>query len=105
MYFLYIYIHIFSLYMYIYMYMYIYKGKTYIKNIYIYIFIYTQSILVFDTKPVLYRPVLDQIQFCSLDRRCKTCLDTKSVLYQGRFCSLTYARMPVPVNALLVTWA
>ena len=47
------------------------------------------SILVFDTKPVLYRPVLDQIQFCSFDRRCKTCLDTKPVLYHGRFCSLT----------------
>ena len=43
------------------------------------------SILVFDTKPVLYRPVLDQIQFCSFDRRCKTCLDTKPVLDQGRF--------------------
>ena len=47
------------------------------------------SILVFDTKQVLYRPVLGQIQFCSFDRRCKTCLDTKPVLYQGRFCSLT----------------
>ena len=29
------------------------------------------SILVFDTKPVLYRPVLDQIQFCNFDRGCK----------------------------------
>ena len=47
------------------------------------------SILVFDTKPVLYRPVLDQIQFCSFDSVCKTCLDTKPVLDQGRFCSLT----------------
>ena len=47
------------------------------------------SILVFDTKPVLYRPVLDQIQFCSFDRGCKTCLDTKPVFDQGRFCSLT----------------
>ena len=47
------------------------------------------SIFVFDTKHVLYRPVLAQIQFCSFDRRCKTCLDTKPVLYQGRFCSLT----------------
>ena len=47
------------------------------------------SILVFDTKPVLYRPVLDQIPFCSFDRGCKTCLDTKPVLDQGRFCSLT----------------
>ena len=46
------------------------------------------SILVFDTKPVLYRPVLDQIQFCSFVRGCKTCLDTKPVLDQGRFCSL-----------------
>ena len=49
------------------------------------------SILVFDTKPVLYWPVLGQIQICSFDRRCKTCLDTKPVLYQGRFCSLTDA--------------
>ena len=47
------------------------------------------SILVFDTKQVLYWPVLGQIQFCSCDRRCKNCLDTKPVLYQGRFCSLT----------------
>ena len=47
------------------------------------------SILVFDTKQVLYWPVLEQIQFCSFDRRCKTCLDTTPVLYQGRFCSLT----------------
>ena len=47
------------------------------------------SILVFDTKQVLYWPALGQIQFCSFDRRCKTSLDTKPVLYQGRFCSLT----------------
>ena len=47
------------------------------------------SILVFDTMQVLYWPVLGQIQFCSIDRRCKTCLDTKPVLYQDRFCSLT----------------
>ena len=46
-------------------------------------------ILVFDTKQVLYWPVLGQTQFCSFDKRCKTCLDTKPVLYQGRFCSLT----------------
>ena len=51
------------------------------------------SILVFDTKQVLYWPVLGQIQFCSFDRRCKTCLDTKPVLYQGRFCSLTSHQM------------
>ena len=51
------------------------------------------SILVFDTKPVLYWPVLGQIQFCSFDRRCKTCLDTKPVLYQGRFSSLTNVRI------------
>ena len=49
------------------------------------------SIIVFGTKPVLYRPVLGQIQFCSFDRGCLTCLDTKPVLYQGRFCCLTYA--------------
>ena len=74
--------------------MYIYKEKTYIyiNNIYIYIFIYTQSILVFDTKQDMYSPVLGQIQFSSFDRRCKTCLDTKPVLYQGRFCSLTHVR-------------
>ena len=47
------------------------------------------SNLVFDTMQVLYWPVLRQIQFCSFDRRCKTCPDTKPVLYQGRFCSLT----------------
>ena len=47
------------------------------------------SILVFDTMQVLYWHVLRQIQFCSFDRRCKTCLDTKPVLYQDRFCSLT----------------
>ena len=45
--------------------------------------------LVFDTKQVLYWSVLGQIQFCSFDRRYKTCLDIKPVLYQGRFCSLT----------------
>ena len=50
------------------------------------------SILVFDTIQVLYWPVLGQIQFCSFDRRCKTCLDTKPVLYQGRFSSLTRVR-------------
>ena len=57
---------------------------TYIKKnickIYIYIFIYTQSILVFDTMQVLYWPVWGLTQFCSFDRRCKTCLDTKLVL-------------------------
>ena len=48
------------------------------------------SILVFDTKQVLYWPVLGRIQFCSFDRKCKTCLDTKPVFYQGRFCSPTH---------------
>ena len=47
------------------------------------------SILVFYTKQVLYWPVLGQIRFCSFDIRCKTCLDTKPVLDQGRFWSLT----------------
>ena len=47
------------------------------------------SILVFDTIQVLNWPVLGQIQFCSFDRRYKTYLDTKPVLFQGRFCSLT----------------
>ena len=47
------------------------------------------SILVFDIKQFLYWPVLGLVQFCSFDRRCKTCLDTKPVLYQGRLCSLT----------------
>ena len=37
----------------------------------------------------LYWPVLGQIQFCSFDKKCKTCLDTKPVFYQDRFCSLT----------------
>ena len=50
------------------------------------------SILVFDTMQVFYWPVLGQIRFCSFDRRCKTCLDTKPVLHQGRFCSLTTLR-------------
>ena len=50
------------------------------------------SILVFDTMQVLYWPVWGQNQFCSFDRRCKTCFDTKPVLYQDRFCSLTHAR-------------
>ena len=74
-------IYMFFIYMNINIYMYMY--------ICIYTFIYTQSILVFDTMQVLYWPVLGQIPFCSFDRRCKTCLDTKLVLYQGRFCSLT----------------
>ena len=47
------------------------------------------SILVFDTMQVLYWPVLGRIQFCTLVIRCKTCLDTKPVLYHDRFCSLT----------------
>ena len=37
----------------------------------------------------LYWPVLGQIQFSNLDRKCKTCLDTKPVLYHVRFCSST----------------
>ena len=60
-------------------------------------YIYMQSILVFDTMQLLYWHVLGQIQFCSFDRRCKTCLDTKPVLYQGRFCSLT--------DVITFTWA
>ena len=47
------------------------------------------SILVFDTMQVLYWPVLRQNQYCSFNRRCKTCLDTKPVLYQDKFCSWT----------------
>ena len=47
------------------------------------------SNLVFDTKQDLHWLVLGQIQFWCFDRRCKTCLDTKPVLSQGRFCSLT----------------
>ena len=86
-------LHIFSFYI---LYIHKYKEKIYIKNIYIYIFIYTQSILVFDIKQVLYWPVLWQIQFRSFDRRCKTCLDTKQVLYQGRFCSLTVRLQNLP---------
>ena len=49
------------------------------------------SILVFDTMQVLYWTVLGQIQFCNFDRICKTCLDTKPVLFQDRFCSWTDA--------------
>ena len=85
--------HIYIFYIYTYIYIriyktYIYKEKTYIKNIHIYLYTHNQS-LVLDTKHVLYWPVLEQIQFCSFDRRCKTCLDTKQVLYQSRFCNLT----------------
>ena len=57
------------------------------------------SNLVFDTMQVLYWPVLLQIQFCSFDRRCKTCFDTKPVLYQDRFCSLTLV-MDIPHGVL-----
>ena len=53
---------------------YIYKEYIYTKKIYIYL--YTQSILVFHTMQVLYWPVLEQIQFCIFDRRCKTSLKT-----------------------------
>ena len=69
------------------------------------------SILVIDTIQVLYRPVLGQIQFCSFDRRCKTCLDTKPVLYQGRFCSLLFCikgtmadLIPKLIAKYIVTW-
>ena len=56
------------------------------------------SNLVFDTMQVLYWPVLRQIQFCSFDRRCKTCLDTKPFLYQDMFCSLTDVTLDEPVT-------
>ena len=95
--------------------------RIYIKKIYVkYIYIYTQSILVFDTMQVLYWPVLGLIQFCSFDRGCKTCLDTKLVLiplqnwlcacsktsfvpslnllHQNRLC--TYAKPTAPKPAL-----
>ena len=72
---LYIHIHIYAYIKKIYVYLYIYK-----ENICIFIFIYTQSILVFDIMQVLYWPVLGLSQFCSFDRRCKTCLDNKPVL-------------------------
>ena len=81
-----VYIYIFFIYI-IYINIYIYS--LYIKNIYIkkicikkiiYIYVYTQSILEFGTMQVLYCLVLGRIQFCSLDRRCKTCIDTKPVL-------------------------
>ena len=63
------------------------------------------SILVFDTIQVLYWPILGQIQFCSFERICKTCLDTKPVLYQGRFCSLTDVTLKsfYPIYILIVT--
>ena len=90
-YFLYVYfIYIFFIYMCIYINVYVYIKKRHISRKYIYIYLHTHNqSLVLDTKHVLYWPVLDQIQFCSFDRRCKTCLDTKQVLYQGRFCNLT----------------
>ena len=87
--------HIFLYIYYIYIiYTYVYIKKRHISRKYIYMYLYTHNqSLVLDTKQVLYGPVLDQIQFCSFDRRCKTCLDTKPVLYQGRFWSLTYVRV------------
>ena len=95
------YIYIFYIYMYIYKC--IYKEKTYIKKIYIYIYLYTHNqSLVLDTKHVLYWPVLEQIQFCSFDRGCKTCLDTKQVLYQGRVCNLTQHKAGLGTGTKLV---
>ena len=90
-YFIYVYfIYIYYIYIRIYIYKRIYIKKRYISRTYIYINLYTHNqSLVLDTKHVLYWPVLEQIQFCSFDRRYKTCLDTKQVLYQGRFCNLT----------------
>ena len=43
------------------------------------------SNLEFDTMQVLYWPVLRQVQFCSFDRRCKTCLDAKPVCIKTGF--------------------
>ena len=79
---------------YIYIYLYIY--------IYIYIYIYTQSILVFDTMQVLYWPVLGLIQFCSFDRGCKTCLDTKLVLIplQNWLCACSKTSFVPSLNLL-----
>ena len=97
------YIYIFSWYMsfrYIYTYIYIYK-----ENICkIYIYIHTQSILVFDTMQVLYWPVLGLIQFCSFDRGCKTCLDTKLVLIplQNQLCAAPKPAAPKPALCLLL---
>ena len=84
---IYIYTYILYIYTYIYINVYISRKDIY-QEIYIYLYTHNQS-LVLDTKHVLYWPVLEKIQFCSFDRRCKTCLDTKQVLYQGRFCNLT----------------
>ena len=89
--------YIYILYICIYKRIYIKRKDIYQENIYIYLYTNNQS-LVLDTKHVLYWPVLEQIQFCSFDRRCKTCLDTKQVLYQGRFCSLTYVCPLVDAN-------
>ena len=72
---------------------------------------------------VLYWPVLGLIQFCSFDRRCKTCLDTKLVLiplqnwlcassktsfmpslyllHQNRLCAYAKPTAPKPALCLL----
>ena len=63
----------------------IYIENIYIKNKYIYIF--NLSIWYYAG---LYWPVLGQIQFCSFDRICKTCLDTKPVCnlpHPNRLCA------------------
>ena len=99
-YFLYVYF-IYISYIYMYIYPYIYKEKTYIKNIYIYIYTHNQS-LILDTKHVLYWPVLQQIQFSSFDRRCKTCLDTKLVLIslQNWLCACSKTSFVPSLNLL-----
>ena len=92
-------IYIFSWYIsFRYIYTYIYIKKIYAK----YMYIYTQSILVFDTMQVLYLPVLGLIQFCSFDRGCKTCLDTKLVLIplQNWLCACSKTSFVPSLNLL-----
>ena len=86
--------YVFSLYIYVYIYQ---------ENICkIYIYIHTQSILVFDTMQVLYWPVLGLIQFCSFDRGCKTCPDTKLVLIplQNWLCACSKTSFVPSLNLL-----
>ena len=97
-------IYIFSWYMSL---LYIYVYILYIWNIYkeniCNVYIYIQSILVFDDMQVLHWPVLELIQFCSFDRRCKTCLDTKLVLIplQNWLCACSKTGfVPAPKPAL-----
>ena len=92
------------IYTYIYIYVYIYIFIYSILLFHIYLYTHNQSILVFDSMQVLYWPVLGQIQFCSFDRRCKTCLDTKPALclLLNRLCACAKPTAPKPALYLLL---